>query len=72
MLKKENKKKQAELVSQKKIDDPKESGNKKFKAGKFSSTVKLYTEAIGLCGPKHPNANNLQQQVCSFHSAGKV
>lgn len=53
-LKKENKKKQAELASQNKIDDLKESGNKEFKAGKYSSAVKFYTEAIGLCGPNNP------------------
>jgi len=53
-LKKENKKKLAEIASQKKIDELKESGNKEFKAGKYSLAVKLYTEAISLCGPNNP------------------
>jgi len=53
-LKKEAKKKQAELISKKKIDDLKESGNKDFQLGKYSSAVKLYTEAINLCGPNNP------------------
>jgi len=53
-LKKENKKKQAAIATQKKIDTLNDMGNKEFKAGKHTAAVKLYTEAISLCGPNNP------------------
>merc|ERR1712013_498048 len=53
-LKKENKRKKAEMMTKEKIANLKESGNKDFQVGKYSAAVQQYSEAIKLCGSNNP------------------
>jgi len=53
-LKKENKKKKDLEVALERIEKLKESGNEKFHDGSYAAAIKIYSDAINLCGSNNP------------------
>jgi len=65
-LKKETKRKKAELLTKEKIVHLKETGNKELKAGNYSSAVKQYSEAIKLCGSNNPAPGIINDRCAAY------
>jgi len=65
-LKKDTKRKKAEMMTKEKIDNLKESGNKDFKVGNYSLAVKQYTEAIKLCGSNNPMPGIINNRCAAY------
>lgn len=65
-LKKENKRKKAEMMTKEKIANLKESGNKDFQVGKYSAAVQQYSEAIKLCGSNNPMPGIFNNRCAAF------
>jgi len=53
-LKKENRKKKNLEAAQDQIEKLREGGNKEYREGSYSAAIKLYSDAINLCGTNNP------------------
>jgi len=65
-LKKENKKKKDLEAALEKIEKLRESGNEKFHDGSYSAAIKLYSDAINLCGSNNPIPAIFNNRAASY------